>query len=93
MKRHPFRANGSEFADSAFSNIAATFFQCLSLIVSKLRHGKKKKNTKFRQGLLVKHIKELAKISYRFIGFRRFTLVGGVGNDRSIADCIFVKVS
>ena len=95
MKRHPFRANGSEFADSAFSNIAATFFQCLSLIVSKLSTWEKKtkKNTKFRQGLLVKHIKELAKISYRFVGFRCFTLVGGVGNDRSIADCIFVKVS
>ena len=36
MKRHPFRANGSEFADSVFSNIAATFHQCLSQIVSKL---------------------------------------------------------
>ena len=35
-ERHPFRANGSEFADSAFSNIAATFCQCLSPIVSKL---------------------------------------------------------
>ena len=40
MKRHPFSANGSEFADSAFSNVAATFRQCLSLIVSKLSTDK-----------------------------------------------------
>ena len=46
MKRHPFRANGSEFADSAFSNIAATFFQCLSLIVSKLSTWEKNKTKK-----------------------------------------------
>ena len=36
MKRHPFCGNGSEFADSAFSNVATTFCQCLSPIVSKL---------------------------------------------------------
>ena len=35
-KRHPFRANGNEFADSALSNAAATFRQYLSPIVSKL---------------------------------------------------------
>ena len=35
-KRHPFRANGNEFADSALSNVAATFRQYLSPIVSKL---------------------------------------------------------
>ena len=29
MKRHLFCANGSEFADWAFWNIAATFHQCL----------------------------------------------------------------
>ena len=36
MKRYPFRADESEFADSAFSNVAATFRQCLTAIVSKL---------------------------------------------------------
>ena len=64
MKRHPFCANGSGFADLAFSNVAATFRQCLSPIVGKLT----------RQGLLVKHIQEL---SHGSIGSRRFTLVGG----------------
>ena len=59
MKRHLFHANGNEFADSAFSNVAATFRQCLSPIVSKLSPRDKK--PKFRQGLLVKHIQELAK--------------------------------
>ena len=34
-ERHPFHANGSEFADSAVSNVATTFRQCLSLIVNK----------------------------------------------------------
>ena len=33
MKRHLFRANENEFADL---NVAATFRQCLSPIVSKL---------------------------------------------------------
>ena len=33
MKRHRYRANGSEFADL---NVAATFRQCRSPIVSKL---------------------------------------------------------
>ena len=42
MKRHPFRANGSEFADSAFSNIVATFCQCLSPIISKVSTQDKK---------------------------------------------------
>ena len=28
---NPFRANGSEFADSAFSNVVATFCRCLSI--------------------------------------------------------------
>ena len=45
MKRHPSHANGSEFADSAISDVAATFRQCLSPIVSKLSTwGKKKQN-------------------------------------------------
>ena len=45
---------------------------------------------KSRQGLLTKHIQELAKTSHGFVGSKRFMLVGrGVGNDRSIADCIF----
>ena len=57
MKRHPFRGNGSEFADLAFSNVAATFHQYLSPIVSKLSTQDKK--TKFMQGLLIKHIQEL----------------------------------
>ena len=43
---------------------------------------------KVRQGLLIKHIQELAKASHGFIGFKRFTLVSRVGNDRSVADCI-----
>ena len=41
MKRHPFHSNGSEFADSAFSNVAAT---CLSPIVSKLSTRDKNRN-------------------------------------------------
>ena len=94
MKRHPFRTNGSEFADLAFSNVAATFHQCLSPIVSKLltqdkKRKIKKEKTKFRQGLLVKHIQELVKKPLTD------SLVPGalrwwarVGNDRSIADCI-----
>ena len=58
MKRHPFRGNASEFADLAFSNVAATFHQfLLSLIVSKLSTWDKKK--KFMQGVLIKHIQEL----------------------------------
>ena len=36
MKRHTLHANGSEFADSAVSNVVATFRRCLSPIVSKL---------------------------------------------------------
>ena len=50
-ERHPFHANRSEFPDLAFSNIAATFRQCLSPFVSKL--STLDKNQKFRQGLLV----------------------------------------
>ena len=65
MKGHPFCANGSEFADS---NVAATFRQCLSPIVSKLSTQDKKR--KFRQSLLVKHIQELVKTSHGFVGGR-----------------------
>ena len=72
MKRQPFCANGSEFADLAFSNIAANVCQCLSAIVSKLST----RDTS-RQGLLIKHIQELAKTSHRLVGSKRFTLVGG----------------
>ena len=32
---------------------------------------------KSRQGVLIKHIQELAKTSHRFIDSKRFTLVGG----------------
>ena len=56
MKRHPFRANGSEFADSSVSNVAVTFCQCLSPTVSELSTQDKN-----RQGVLVRHIQELAK--------------------------------
>ena len=42
---------------------------------------------KFRQGLLVKHIQDLAKTSH---GSEHFTMVGRVGNDQSIVDCISV---
>ena len=44
MRRLPFRANGSEFADSAVLNVAATFHQCLSPIVSKLSTWDKNRN-------------------------------------------------
>ena len=46
---------------------------------------------KFRQSLLVKHIQELAKTSNGFVGSSALH-VGwqGVGNDRSITDCISV---
>ena len=63
----------SEFADSAFSNVAANVYQCLSAIVSD-RHGYKPKS---RQALLVKHIQELAKIS-RICWFQAL-YVGGWG--------------
>ena len=66
-------ANGSEFADSAFLNVA--FPQCLSPIVRKLFTRDKK--AKFRQGLLVKHVQELAKTFHEFAGSRCFMLVGG----------------
>ena len=42
MKRHLFCANGSEFADLAFSNIVATFCQYLSPIISKVLTQDKK---------------------------------------------------
>ena len=61
MKRHLFRANECEFADSAFSNVAANVPQCLSAIVSKLSTRDTNQN--------------LGKGS--FIGSKRFTLVGG----------------
>ena len=44
MKGHLFRANGSEFADSSFLNVAATFRQCLSPILSKLSTRNKNRN-------------------------------------------------
>ena len=69
-EKHHLR-NGSEFADSAFSNVAASVCQCLSAIVSKLS------TRDINQGLLIKHIQELAETSHRFIGSKRFTLVGG----------------
>ena len=74
MKRHPSCANGSEFADSAILNVAATFCQCLSPIVSKL--STRDKNRNLGQGLLVKHIQELVKTSHGFVCSRHFTLVG-----------------
>ena len=63
-EKSPVLCKRSGFADSTFSNVAATFRQCLSPIVGKLT----------RQGLLVKHIQEL---SHGSVGSRRFTLVGG----------------
>ena len=45
---------------------------------------------KFRQGLLLKHIQELAKTSHGFIGSSALRWWAGVGYDRSIADCISV---
>ena len=63
-EKAPIPCNGSGFADSAFSNVAATFRQCLSPIVGKLT----------RQGLLVKHIQEL---SHGSVSSRHFMLVGG----------------
>ena len=37
-----------------------------------------------------KHIQELAKTSHGFVGSKRFTLVGRVGNDQSIIDLSLV---
>ena len=44
MKTHPFRPNGGEFVDSAFSNVVANVHQCLSAIVSKLSTQDTKQN-------------------------------------------------
>ena len=73
MKRHPFHANGSEFADSSVSNIAATFCQCLSPTVSKLSTQDKN-----RQGVLVRHIQELAKKFSQICWFHAL-YIGGQG--------------
>ena len=51
------------------------FSQCLSPLVSKL--SARDKNQKFRQGLLVEHIQELAKTFHEFVGSKCLTLVGG----------------
>ena len=64
------RANKSEFAESAFSNVVANFCQCLSLIASKGY------TPKVRQGFLIKHIQELSKTSHGFISSMRSVLVG-----------------
>ena len=69
-------ANGSEFADLAFSNVMANFRQS-SLVVKAIDTGY---TTKLRQGLLIKHIQKLAKSSH-FIGSKCSTLVVGVGNN------------
>ena len=43
----------------------------------------------FSQGLLIKHIHELAETSHGFVGFKLFlSWSARVGNDRLIADCI-----
>ena len=52
MKRHRYRTNVSEFADLAFSNVV------ISDSNQAINMGC---NPKFRQGLLIKHIRELAK--------------------------------
>ena len=62
-------ANGT---DSAFSNVVPNFRQCLPLIVSKLSTWDT--NNKTYLGI--------NKTSHGFVGSKRFTLVGGVGNDR-----------
>ena len=75
MKRHSFRANGSEFADLAVLNVAPTYSQCLPPIVSKLSTWDKSQN--YRQGLLVKH----AGISKKLSRIRWFQVlyIGGRG--------------
>ena len=62
------------------------FCHCLSPIVSK--HVDTGYKPKFRQGLLIKHIQELVKTSNGFVSSMHFMLVGGVGKDWLIADCI-----
>ena len=78
-----FRANGSDWT---FSNVVATFRQCLSPIVNKLSTRDKSRN--FRQGLLVKRIQELAKPLTDSLVPGTLRWWAGVGNDRSIADSI-----
>ena len=71
MKRHPFSANGSEFADLA---VAATVRQCLSAIISKL--STRDTNQILGKASLQNIIQELAKTSHKFVGSKCFTLVG-----------------
>ena len=74
MKKHPFRANRSEFADLAVSNIVANVHQCICDCKQAIDMGYKPKS---REDLLIKHIQELATTSHKFIGSKCFTLVGG----------------
>ena len=74
------KANGGEFANSAFSNVPATFASVFLELRLLLTRAKK---PELRQGLLVKCIQKLAKPSHRFVGSRRLMLVGG-GWQRSI---------
>ena len=67
----------SEFADLAVSNVAATFRQCLSLI------RKQAIDTGLKRNLGKTSWRNIQKISYGFLGFRRFTLEGG-GWQRSV---------
>ena len=85
MKRHPFRANGSEFADSAVSNVVATFRQCLSPIASKLSTRDKNQNL---GNLKASWYRELAKKLTDSLVPGALRWWSGVGNDRSIAVCI-----
>ena len=74
MKRHPFCANRSNFADSTFPNAPANAHQCICSFKQAIDTECKPES---RQGLLVKHVQELAKTSSEFVGSKRFTLVGG----------------
>ena len=84
MKRHPSHANGSEFADSAFFKRSG-YFSSVSISDCKqaIDTGQE---LKFKQGLLVKHVQELAKPSLLVPGALHWW--AGVGNDQSTTGCI-----
>ena len=79
MKGTCYRANGSEFADSAFSNVVANFRQCI-YCKQVIDMGYK---PKFRQDPLIKHIQELAKNLSQICWFQAL-YVGGWNWQRSI---------
>ena len=84
MEGTRFCANRSEFAQSAFSNVAANFLPVsISDCKQAIDMGYKPKS---RQCLLIKYIQEIEKPLTDLLYPSAWSV--GVGNDRSIADCI-----